>query len=162
MQTAEARTGRRIIVVLEPGDEVLDSLGEACRRHDIDQAVITTFSGALRRARIIASDHPAADPEVPLAEAVDVHYTEGIGSGTVTRDPDGGRTVHVHIALGSKDRSGSAIAGHLLQGETHYVIEVVLDEILSPHLTRAPHAGSSGIPILQLADAAAYASGDPA
>jgi predicted DNA-binding protein with PD1-like motif len=161
VQSAQASIGRRIIVILEPGDEVLDSLAEACRRHDIGQAVITTFSGALRHARIIAADHAVDDPEAPLGASVTADYTEGTGSGTITRGADGAHTVHVHVALGSKDRSGLAIAGHLLHGETHYVIEIVLDEILAPRLVRAIHPGSSGIPILQIADAAAAASDIP-
>ena len=162
MQSAEATTGRRILVVLEPGDEVLGSLAEACQRHGIDQAVITTFSGALRHARIIAADHPAEDPEVPLPESVDVDYTEGVGSGTITRGADSVHTVHVYVALGAKDRSGLAVAGHLLHGETHYVIEIVLDEILTPELTRATHPGSSGIPILRIVDPAPSTSDDRA
>jgi predicted DNA-binding protein with PD1-like motif len=161
MQSAEATTGRRILVVLEPGDEILGSLAEACRLHDIDQAVITTFSGALRQARIIAADRPAVDPEAPLPESATVAYTEGVGSGTITRGTDGAHAVHVHVALGVKDRSGLAFAGHLLEGETHYVIEVVLDEILTPRLSRAPHPDSSGIPILRILDDAAPASGRP-
>lgn len=162
MQSAEATTGRRILVVLEPGDEILGSLAAACRLHDVAQGVITTFSGALRHARIIAADHAVEDPEVPLPESVEVAYTEGVGSGTITQGPDGAHTVHVHVALGAKDRSGSAVAGHLLHGETHYVIEIVLDEILAPRLTRATHPGSSGIPILRIVDANPSASGDPA
>jgi predicted DNA-binding protein with PD1-like motif len=160
MQSAEATTGRRLLVVLEPGDDILESLAEACRRHGIDQAVITTFSGALRHARIIAADRPAADPEIPLPESVTVDYTEGIGSGTITQGTDGGHTVHVHVALGAKDRSGLAFAGHLLEGEAHYVIEIVLDEILAPRLSRAAHPDSHGIPILRVGDDAASAS-DP-
>ena len=48
-----------------------------------------------------------------------------------------------------KDDAARAYAGHLLSGETHYVVEVVLDEILSPTLERHPHPGSAGLPILQ-------------
>ncbi|WP_159500554.1 PPC domain-containing DNA-binding protein [Microbacterium sp. 18062] len=151
MRSTETITGRRVLVVLEPGDEVLSSLAEACRSHGIAQAVVTTFSGALRSARIIAADHAPVDPEAPLPESVEVRYTEGIGSGTITRDAAGDHTVHVHVALGAKDRSGLAVAGHLLHAETHYVVEVVLDEILAPALGRRAHPGSSGIPILDIA-----------
>ncbi len=154
MQTAEATTGRRILVVLQPGDEVISSLAEACRRHDVAQAVVTTFSGALRTARIIAADGAPEDPEVPLPASVEVTYTEGIGSGTITRDAAGAHMVHIHVALGAKDRSGLAFAGHLLHGETHYVIEIVLDEVVAPALARAVHPGSSGIPILDIPGAA--------
>lgn len=150
MQTAEIQTGRRVVVVLEPGDEILASLADACRRHGIAQAAISTFSGAFRTVRLIAAETPATDPEAPMPTAVDVPYSEGLGSGTITSGPDGAVHVHVHVAVGVKDDAARAYAGHLLSGETHYVVEVVLEEILSPALERRPHPGSAGLPILHL------------
>ncbi|MFJ6651519.1 PPC domain-containing DNA-binding protein [Microbacterium sp. NPDC091313] len=152
MRSAVITTGRRVLVVLEPGDEVLSTLTRACLEHGIAQAVIGTFSGALRRARLIASEWPAADPEAPLAESIEVTYTEGIGSGTITTGADGTVVAHVHVALGDKARGAAAVAGHLLEGETHYVIEVVLDEVLTPALGRSPHPDSRGVPILTIQD----------
>lgn len=152
MRSAVITSGRRIVVVLEPGDDVVASLARACAEHEIAQAVIGTFSGALRRARLIGSHTSAADPELPLPETVEVTYTEGIGSGTVTTAPDGTIVPHVHVALGDKARGAAAVAGHLIEAETHYVVEVVLDEVLSPALGRSPHPGSSGIPILTFTD----------
>jgi predicted DNA-binding protein with PD1-like motif len=151
MQTAVARTGRRVLVVLEPGDEVLSSLAAACRAEGVDQAVITTFSGAFRSAWVIAADSAVDDPELPMPEKTRIAYCEGVGSGTITREGDGDHIVHVHVAFGEKDRSGAAVAGHLLQAETHYVVEVVLDEILEPALSRIPHPDASGVAILHLA-----------
>jgi predicted DNA-binding protein with PD1-like motif len=150
MQTALAHTGRRLLVALEPGDDVLSCLADACRAAGIDQAVITTFSGAFRSVWVIAADHAPEDPELPLPERCRVGYCEGIGSGTVTRDANGEHVVHVHVAVGAKDRSGVAVAGHLLQAETHYVVEVVLDEILEPALSRVVHPEASGVAILHL------------
>ncbi|MFG6444011.1 PPC domain-containing DNA-binding protein [Microbacterium sp. P07] len=154
MRTSEVVAGRRILVVLHSGDDVIASLAEACRRHGVAQAAVTTFSGAFRRARLIAASEPPLDPEVPLPDSVEVAYTEGVGSGTVTADEAGGHAVHIHVALGAKDRSGRAVAGHLLAGEAHYVIEIVLEEILAPRLVRRPHPDSHGIAILDVDDAA--------
>ncbi|WP_191906703.1 PPC domain-containing DNA-binding protein [Microbacterium lushaniae] len=148
MKIATAVSGRRLMIALEPGDEVLSSLATACRDAGIDQGVISTFSGALRWARLIASDTVPADPELPLPDHIEATYCEGVGSGTITRDPDGAHVVHVHVALGEKDRSGAAVAGHLLAAETHYVVEVVIDEVLAPVMTRTAHPCSSGVAIL--------------
>jgi predicted DNA-binding protein with PD1-like motif len=150
MQSAEIIAGRRFAIVLEPGDDVLSELAAACRRHDIAQAAITTLSGAFRVVRLIAAHTPAADPELPMPTAVDVPYSEGVGSGTITRGPDGEPVVHLHVAVGVKDEAGSAAAGHVLFAETHYIVEVVIEEILSPVLHRRPHPQSFGIPILDL------------
>ena len=153
MRSQLVRTGRRVLVALEPGDEVLTSIATACRRHDIAQAVVVTFSGAFRDAELIAGDHAPDDPELPSLEVTRVEYTEGIGSGTVTSEA-GEHSVHLHVALGAKDRSAAATAGHLLRARTHYVVEVVLDEVLDPPLRRRPHPESSGVPVLTFDDAA--------
>ncbi|MDQ1130222.1 PPC domain-containing DNA-binding protein [Microbacterium sp. SORGH_AS_0888] len=151
MRSHVARTGRRILVALEPGDEVLGSIAAACRAHEIAQAVVVTFSGAFRWADLIAGDHEPDDPEAPSAEVTRVSYTEGVGSGTITSE-NGEHVVHIHVALGEKSRSGAAVAGHLLRAETHYVVEIALDEILAPAMLRRPHPGSSGVGILTFAE----------
>ncbi len=151
-------TGRRLVLSLEPGDEVLTSIAEACRRHGFEQAIVVMLSGALRTARLIGTNHPEGDPELPLADAVEVHYVEGTGSGTVSRDvTDSGDemyVVHVHVALGEKGKGARAVAGHLLSGTAHYVVEVVLDEVLSPRFGREATAATSGVPALTFASPA--------
>lgn len=148
-------TGRRLVLSLEPGEEVLTAIADACRRHGFEQAVIVMLSGALRTARLIGTTDPSGDPELPLADAIDVHYVEGMGSGTVSRDVHtNGRdtyTVHVHVALGEKGNGARAVAGHLLSGTTHYVVEVVLDEVLSPRFRREASIATSGVPALTFA-----------
>lgn len=148
MHHALVQTGRRLLISLAPGDDVIPSIAEACRAHGIAQAVIVTFSGALRGARLIATDTPPIDPELPLPTEAVVEYIEGIGSGTVTTGQDGELSVHVHIAMGVKDRSALGVAGHLISGEAHYVVEVALDEVLSPALDRRPGPQTHGVPAL--------------
>jgi predicted DNA-binding protein with PD1-like motif len=145
-------TGRRLALALEPGEEVLASIAHACRAHGISQAVVVVLSGAFRAARLIGTDAPGGDPELPLGDTVDVHYTEGIGSGTVSSDDDGAYTVHVHVALGQKSTGCSAFAGHLLSATAHYVVEVVLDEVLSPRFGRTASAATLGVPALTFHD----------
>ena len=148
-------TGRRLVLSLEPGDEVLTSIGDACRRHGFEQAIVVVLSGALRSARLIGTNNPEGDPELPLADAIEVRYVEGTGSGTVSRDiGDGGDevyTVHIHVALGEKGSGARAVAGHLLSGITHYVVEIVLDEVLSPRFGREATLATSGVPALTFA-----------
>lgn len=145
-------TGRRLVLSLEPGDEVLTSIGEACRRNGFEQAIVVVLSGALRSARLIGTHHPEGDPELPLADAIEVRYVEGTGSGTVSRavtdSGDEVYTVHVHVALGEKGSGARAVAGHLLSATTHYVVEVVLDEVLSPRFGREASLATSGVPAL--------------
>ena len=66
MRTAALETGRRIAVSLEPGDDVLGSIADACSQYRIAQGVIVTLSGAFRDVELIAAQTPSADPEPPL------------------------------------------------------------------------------------------------
>ncbi|MDX2377798.1 DNA-binding protein [Microbacterium sp. LRZ72] len=153
MHLTEVTSGRRLVLALEPGDEVLTAIAAACRERGVAQAAIVVLSGALRSARLIATHEPIDDPEAPLADEIEVRYTEGIGSGTVSSDDAGQYTVHVHVALGEKADGARATAGHLLHAVTHYVVEVVLDEILTPRLTRRASEATHGIPALSFEDA---------
>lgn len=146
MQSAELTRGRRIGVVLHSGDEVLTSIAAACIEHNVRQAVIPVFLGAFRSARFIASHNPIDDQEIPLADSTEVAYVEGIGSGSITwNESTGSHHVHVHVAVGVKDQAAGAYAGHLLTATTHYVAEIVIDEVVSPTMTRIPDAGSHGL-----------------
>lgn len=154
MRSSEITVGRRFAVVLEPGDEVLASLTEACRQHGVRQGFVPVFSGAFRTARFIATDTPVADQEPPLPREVAVTYTEGIGSGTILWDEAAGAPVpHLHVAVGVKNAAAAAYAGHLLGAETHYTAEVLVEEVLAPALLRVPDPRAWGIPTLHLGTA---------
>ncbi|WP_454049279.1 PPC domain-containing DNA-binding protein [Cellulomonas sp. Marseille-Q8402] len=152
MQTSEITTGRRVAVVLEPGDDVLTSLAEACRAHGIRQGFVPVFSGAFRTARFIAADVPVDDQEPPLPQEVTVTYTEGIGSGTVLWDEGAQEAVpHLHLAVGVKNAAAAGFAGHLLGAEAHYTVEVLLEEVVAPALLRVPDPRAYGIPTMRFA-----------
>ncbi|WP_170285629.1 PPC domain-containing DNA-binding protein [Microbacterium rhizomatis] len=146
-------TGRRLALAIEPGEEVLACIADACRRHGIEQAIITVFSGALRTATLIGTTRPPDDSEAPLGDTIDVVYTEGIGSGTVSYDAAAGYVVHLHVALGEKNAACRSVAGHMLSGTVHYVAEVVLDEVVSPRFGRESSVATSGVATLTFTDA---------
>lgn len=149
MRAVEVVTGRRFVLALDPGEEVLEALAKACTEHGIRHATISVFSGAFRTARFIAAHTPVDDEEPPLPQEVTVTYTEGIGSGTVMWDPEAELPVpHLHVALGVKNTGATGYAGHLLGAQVHYTTEVVLDEVLSPALLRVPDPRAYGIPTL--------------
>jgi predicted DNA-binding protein with PD1-like motif len=152
MQSSEVTTGRRVAVVLEPGDEVLSCLAAACHAHGIRQGFVPVFSGAFRSVRFIAADTPVTDQEPPLPQEVTVTYSEGIGSGTILWDAEAGRaTPHVHLAVGVKNAAAAGFAGHLLGAEAHYTVEVLVEEVVSPALLRVPDPRAWGIPTMRFA-----------
>lgn len=144
MQSAEIRIGRRFVVVLEPGEDLLDTLGSWCRKHDVRRAVIPSFFGAFRAMSVIATTAAVKDDEAPLGDQVTVAYVEGVGSGSIS--PRGADTVvHLHAAVGTKSRAGEAVAGHVLAAEVHYTVEVLVDEVLDPAWELTPRAESAGL-----------------
>ncbi len=152
MQSTEVTIGRRVAIVLEPGDDVLGSLAQACRAHGIRQGFVPVFSGAFRTVRLIAADVPVADQEPPLPQEVTVTYTEGIGSGTIFWDEHAHVVVpHVHLAVGVKNAGAAGFAGHLLGAEAHYTVEVLLEEVVAPVLLRVPDPRAYGIPTMRFA-----------
>ncbi|GAA1947462.1 PPC domain-containing DNA-binding protein [Microbacterium aquimaris] len=153
MRSASLETGRRIAVSLAPGDDLIGSIASACAHHRISQGVIVTLSGAFRDVELIAAQTPSADPEPPLPESVRIPYTEGIGSGTITTGAEG-HVVHVHLAVGRKDAGARAFAGHVLAAEAHYVVEIVIDEVLNPRMLRTPSDQTWGLPTLDFAERA--------
>jgi len=137
MQSAQLTIGRTIGVVLHPGDDVLASIAQACRDHEVRQGVIGTLLGAFRSVTLIATREPLADEEPPLADSVVVPYAEGVGSGTISFDRDlDEHRVHLHVAVGVKSQGGAAYAGHLLAAEAHYTVELAITEVLAPELSR--------------------------
>ncbi|MGO3885894.1 MAG: PPC domain-containing DNA-binding protein [Mycetocola sp.] len=149
MRTAELTLGRSIVVVLEPGDEVVASVRAACAEYGISQGYVPMLSGAFRAVELIATTTPVADEEPPLPDRVTVPYTEGTGCGTVMFDEEtGAGEPHLHVAVGIKNSGGEAYAGHLIQATTHYTVEIVITEVLSPLLARVSDPAAFGIPTL--------------
>ncbi|WP_285728059.1 PPC domain-containing DNA-binding protein [Psychromicrobium xiongbiense] len=149
MNSTELQLGRRILLVLDPGDDVLESIAEACRQHGIRQASIPVFLGAFRTVTMIGTEGEPSNWDAPMPDAVTLHHTEGMGNGTVSFDADQGtHSVHLHAAVGEKAHRSAAYSGHVLSAETHYVAEIVLEELLSPTLSRP--AGEYGVPVLHI------------
>ena len=150
MLSAPVTSGRRILVVLEPGDEVIGALGAACREHGVRQAAVTAFLGAFLRVELIGTSEPVADPDLPLPLSTVVEHVEGTASGTVAPGLDGDPVVHLHAAVGVKDCAALGYVGHVLRATTHYTAEVLLEELHGPELVRRPDERAHGIPTLRL------------
>ena len=144
MFSSEITAGRRIIVVLQPGDDVLPSIVEACDQHGISQGYLPVFLGAFATVTLIATAEPILDEDAPLPLSVTHRNTEGTGSGTLV-SVDGVLVPHVHIAVGAKGQSGAAYAGHLLGATVQYVTEVVIEEVLEPLFDKRADAAAHGL-----------------
>lgn len=143
---AQITTGRQWMLVLDPGEELLETITAWCVGAGVAQATVTLF-GAFRSVRLIGTNAPLADEEPPLADAVDIAYLEGVGSGTIT-SVGGTPRPHIHVAAGVKSQGSTAYAGHLLRGEVHYTVEVTVTEVVSPTFALRPDSATFGLTCL--------------
>lgn len=148
MHSAELRIGRRLLVVLEPGDDVVAGITAACREHGIERGVVPVFLGAFAEMGLIGTTEPVVDPGEPLARSVTVRWAEGHGAATIAPDPDGEPVVHLHAAVGDKLAGAAAVAGHVLHATAQYTVELVIEEVLAPALVRALPSQGHPVPIL--------------
>lgn len=112
MRSAALTTGRRFLVVLDPGEDLLETVSSWAVANGIISATIDMFFGAFRRVGLIAADGPIEDPEAPLPASVDVTYLEGVGAGSIST-VDGIPRAHLHVAAGVKAEAGAPYAGHV-------------------------------------------------
>jgi predicted DNA-binding protein with PD1-like motif len=146
MFSTELVGGRRFAVVLQPGDDILGALAEACAAHGIQQGYLPVFLGAFTEVSLIGTCQPIEDEDAPLKDSVRVTNVEGTGSGTIAWDADSQSVqIHVHVAIGMKARSAEGYAGHLLGGTVHYVTEIVVEEVLAPRFLRRPDPAAHDI-----------------
>jgi len=150
VRSAPITTGRQWMLVLEPGEELLQTITAWCVRTGVTQGTITLF-GAFRSVRLIGTHAPLDDEEPPLPDAVDVAYVEGSGSGTITT-VDGSPKPHIHAAVGVKSQGAAAYAGHVLRAEAHYTVEATVTEVVSPTFVLRPDAEAFGLTSLHFTD----------
>lgn len=154
MRSAQMLPGRRLLAVLEPGEEVLASLAVLCERSQFTAAVIPVFLGAFTSVTLIGTHEPVPDEDVPLPRSTVVEWVEGFGTATVFPGPDGTPAVHLHAAVGRKSAGALGYAGHVLSAVIHYTAEVLIEEVTGPLVRRLPDPAAHGLTTLHLQAAA--------
>jgi predicted DNA-binding protein with PD1-like motif len=154
VRSAQMLPGRRLLAVLEPGEEVLASLAALCERSQFTAAVIPVFLGAFTSVTLIGTTEPVPDEDVPLPLSTVVEWVEGFGTATVFPGPDGGPAVHLHAAVGRRSTGALGYAGHVLSAVTHYTAEVIIEEVTGPLAQRLPDPAAHMLTTLHLPGAA--------
>lgn len=135
---------RRILLVLETGEEVIASVARFARERGIQGATFTGL-GALRNGVLAYWDaETRAYEEHPLDEQMEVASLTGnvaVGPGAT------GIKVHAHAVLGTRD--ASARAGHVIRGIVHPTLEILLVETASPLAREKDDV--TGLPLLKRA-----------
>ena len=131
MRSFEADDGS-IVVGLETGDLVLESIRQACAEHEIDTGAVVSAIGTLRNLSVhyLHSDDLTQDQEDrnTVLEFDGCWEISGIGGLIANGEP------HLHVTAFNGDRT---IGGHLEEGnEINALGEVLIRPIKGLKLTR--------------------------
>jgi predicted DNA-binding protein with PD1-like motif len=127
MKYSTARLGRALVVRLEDGDVVHESIERAARAEGISRAAVILLGGADAGSRVVVGPEDGrADPIVPMERLLhDVH--EMAGAGTIFPDEAGDPVLHLHAAFGRDDQ---VTAGCIRAGVKTWVVgEAVIIEL---------------------------------
>ncbi len=134
---------RTYAVILETGDEVMESMQRFARQEKIVAAQLTAI-GALSDVVLAYFDWEKKDyRRIPIAEQVEVASLLG----DIAQGPDGSASLHIHLVIGKQD--GNAMAGHLGEAHVRPTLEVIVTE--SPTHLRKKKDPETGLALIDLA-----------
>ena len=133
---------RTFAVVLDKGDEVLESLRAFAREHRLSAAEFTGL-GALSGCVLGFFDWEKKDyRKIPVREQVEVLTLVG----NIALDDRGEPKLHPHVVIGRAD--GTAHGGHLLEAHVRPILEVIVTE--SPAHLRRQTDEETGLALIRL------------
>jgi predicted DNA-binding protein with PD1-like motif len=147
MKYTSAGVGRVLIVRLEDGDVVHESIQAAARDAGVSRAAVLLLGGADGGSRVVVGPEDGrAEQIVPMERVLhDVHEMAGVG--TIFPDEGGQPVLHLHAAFG---RDVQVTAGCIRRGVTTWVIgEAVVIELTGSEATRRVDA-TTGFELLDL------------
>ena len=146
---AESELGRRYVLVLERGDELMAEVKAFAERERLRAAEFTAI-GAVSSAKLAAFDPDKREyvdiPDPGQAELVSVNGRITLPQDADPEDPPAERQLHAHCVLSRED--GSAIAGHVFELVIRPTCEVFVAES-TEHIARQEDP-DSGLPVISL------------
>jgi uncharacterized protein len=137
----ESSGQRTFAVVLETGEEVMQSLQVFAKQHGVSAAQISGI-GAFSTVTLKYFDW---DEKRYLDNKVDEQVEVASLLGDVALAPSGEPSIHVHLVVGRRD--GSARAGHLGAAKVRPTLELIITE--SPAHLRKVEDPSSGLALIR-------------
>ena len=133
-----------VIVRLDSGDMALESITEACEKHDVDTGAIVSGIGTFRNLNIHyvpTAEFPEEKSERNTFLNLEGAWEVGTIDGAIADgDP------HLHVIAYNGDET---VAGHLEDGcEVHILSELTIRKFDGPEMTRRP--GEKNVNTLQL------------
>ena len=130
MMTRTVTSTRRLVGRLTFGADLLEELGEICRRETVDLGWIAGL-GAVSKACLAYYDQRKHEYQSLVIDRP-LEITNLVGNVSLR---DGSPFVHAHVTLA--DGAGHAYGGHLAAGTIVFACEFVLEVLSGPALERA-------------------------
>jgi len=146
---AESELGRRYVLVLEGGDELMAEVKSFAERERLRAAEFTGI-GAVSSAKLAAFNPDTREyvhiPDPGQAELVSLNGRITLPDGADPASPPEERQLHVHCVLSHED--GSTVGGHVFELVIRPTAEIFVTEG-AEHIARGedPH---SGLPVVLL------------
>ena len=134
MKFTEAEMGRIFTLRLEHGDKLPDEIEKFAMSKKILQGMCILIGGIDRGSKIVTGpkDGKAEIPEPIITKITDVHEISGVG--TIFPDEKGRPVLHMHAALGRKNKTKT---GCIRPGVNTWLIgEVIIFEIKNSRAIR--------------------------
>jgi uncharacterized protein len=135
------REGSRWMLRMNPGEELLETIGGFADAHRIRAAAVAMGIGTLRTATL--GYWNGKEYEKRLIN----EPTELVALGGTIAVADGRASVHLHAALGTHDHS--TLAGHVHAATVNILAEILI-ETFPEHVFGRPLDESAGLRILDL------------
>jgi predicted DNA-binding protein with PD1-like motif len=146
---AESGLGRRYVLVLERGDELMAEVKAFAEGERLRAAEFTGI-GAVSSAKLAAFDPDSREyldiPDPGQTELVSLNGRVTLPKDADPGDPPDERQLHVHCVLSRED--GSTIAGHVFELVIRPTCEVFVSEA-TEHVARVEDP-DSGLPVIAL------------
>lgn len=138
---SEMGYGEKIIIVrLLPGEDVIEGIESACRKHDIKYGVITACFGSLKQVYFNYYFKPKDPINDPFGKDRDLILNKPCvfiaAQGLICEEEDGKMDVHLHGLV--RDNEGNNYSSHIPRGGNivQYTVDVAIQVISGMKLMR--------------------------
>ena len=141
----ECRQGRRFIIRIEPGSNLVEQLLLFARHVGLEHGALVSAVGSVRHVEFsdiqTGASLPITQPRMPVHRLPGPLDLLGLEGNLV---PDEAGHVNAHLHIFAAKSSGEAIGGHLREAEVFATCEIVLGEYIVEGVERQ-HSTRGGV-----------------
>lgn len=149
MKSTELTLGRTFSVTFEHGKDFFTELKEFCMINNVKQGYIPFFIAGMSEVELVGTCEKVEDKNAPIWSKVHLENVEAVGAGTLAWDSETDQiSPHIHVSIGQKTDSALSRMSHLLDARVLFLTEMVVVEVIKPHLRRIKDASLYNVGLL--------------